>query len=238
MRIVRNERLIRVRGQVGRYAVLAGFLVMILSLLIPILRPEWFLFTGLVLGVGFALSFMGSFLADRYAGILAHHSALAKALKGLDHRYTLLQYMLPVSHVLVEPGGCTVFVVKTQGGRVIYRRPGRWTHRQSAKLLRQFAGQEAVGAPDLEAEHDAYRLQRWLSKRLPGVPVPVRGVVVFVHPDVQLEADNAPVPTFYGKKVKAWLRGPGALKPLPPDIQGQLASVLGLTPQQEEPEEE
>jgi hypothetical protein len=37
------------------------------------------------------------------------------------------------------------------------------------------------------------------------------------------------VPAFYGKKVKAWLRGPGKLKPLPGDVRGQLAEAIGGT---------
>jgi hypothetical protein len=65
--------------------------------------------------------------------------------------------------------------------------------------------------------------------------VPVRGVIVFVNEDVQVEADRSPVPAFYRKKIKDWLRGPGDLEPLDASLQQDLAKVLGV---EDEPEEE
>jgi hypothetical protein len=228
MRIIRNERHIRISNSIGKYALIAGLLVLAGGFILSLFKMEW---VGVILAslvVGIALSLVGGFFFDRYVGALAHHEALANVLKGLDDRYALFQYTLPASHVLLEPGGLTVFVVKAQGGEVIYQGEGRWKHRQRGKFFRQFAGQEAVGSPHLEAEYQVRRLERWLSRQLPEVNVPVRGVVVFVNPQVTLQADNAPVPTFYGKKLKNWLRGAGKLKPLPESTYRQVAEALGV----------
>jgi hypothetical protein len=234
MRIIRNERRIRVLSFVGQYTTIAGLLTLLAGLIVSFAKPEWLLpmLVSLVLGIG--LSVVGGFFAERYAGPLAHHDALAKVLKGLDDRHVLLQYVLPASHILLEPGGCTVFVVKVQGGQVTCGEAGRWKHRQRGKVFRQFAGQEAVGAPDLEAGHQVRKLEHWLSSRLPDVEVPVRAAIVFVNPKVTLDAAASPVPAFYGKKVKAWLRGPGRLKPLPAAICRRLAEAVGTEPQQGE----
>jgi hypothetical protein len=70
-------------------------------------------------------------------------------------------------------------------------------------------------------------MEQWLERHLPDVEVPVRAAIVFVNPDLQLEAADSPVPAFYGKKVKSWLRGPGSLKPLPAPVHRQLAEALG-----------
>ena len=228
MRVLRNERHIRVFSAIGKYATMAGLLTLLTGLVISIVRPYWFapLLVSAVLGM--SLSAIGGFFADRYVSPLAHHTALVKALKGLDNRYTLLQYVTPVPHLLLEPGGCTVFVVKAQGGEVVYE-DGRWKHRQKGKFFRQFAGQEALGAPHLEAERLVHKLKRHLARRLPDAEVPVRAVILFVNPNVTVNADASPVPVFYSKKVKAWLRGPGRLKPLPPEVQRQLAEVFGVT---------
>jgi hypothetical protein len=215
MRIIRNERHIRISNSIGKYALIAGLLVLAGGFILSLFKMEW---VGVILAslvVGIALSLVGGFFFDRYVGALAHHEALANVLKGLDDRYALFQYTLPASHVLLEPGGLTVFVVKAQGG-------------ERGKFFRQFAGQEAVGSPHLEAEYQVRRLERWLSRQLPEVNVPVRGVVVFVNPQVTLQADNAPVPTFYGKKLKNWLRGAGKLKPLPESTYRQVAEALGV----------
>ena len=225
MRIIRNERRISLLGSIGKYATLAGLLTLLASLVISFTKPEWIVPMLVGLMLGFGLSVVGGFFADRYANPLAHHDALARVLKGLDDRYALLQYVLPASHVLLEPGGCTVFVVKAQGGQITYE-DGKWKHHQRGKFFRQFAGQEAVGAPDFEAERQAHKLERYLSSHLPDVEAPVRGAIVFVNPDVTLDATDSPVPAFYGKKVKAWLRGPGKRKPLSADAHRQLTEAL------------
>jgi len=227
MRTIRNERRISILGSIGKYATIAGLLILLASLVISFTRPEWIvpMLVGLILGFG--LSVVGGFFADRYANPLAHHATLANALKGLDDQYTLLQYVLPASHVLLEPGGCTVFVVKAQGGQITYE-DGKWKHHQRGKFFRQFAGQEAVGVPHYEAGRQAHKLERHLAKQLPDVEVPVRGAIVFVNPDVTLDAAASPVPAFHSKKVKAWLRGPGKRKPLPANVHRQIAEALGV----------
>jgi hypothetical protein len=228
MRIIRNERRIRRSSFIGKYATLAGLLTLIAGMVISFARPDWLTAMLVSIIVGISLSALGGFFAERYVGPFAHHDTLVKALKGMDDSYMLLQYVLPTSHVLLEPGGCTVFVVKVQGGQVTYE-DGRWKHRQRGKFFRQLAGQEAAGAPDSDAERQMRRFERWLASQLPDVEVPVRAVIVFVNPRVKLDADTSPVPAFYGKKVKAWLRGPGRLKPLPDDVYRQLTAALEAT---------
>ncbi|HET90881.1 MAG TPA: NERD domain-containing protein [Chloroflexi bacterium] len=227
MRIIRNERHIKTATSIGQYGTLGGLFVLFAGLIISFVKPEWMIVTAGSLGLGYILSMIGGGFADRYLGALAHHDALVGVLKGLDDQYALLQYTLPAHHVLLEPGGCTVFVVKTQGGEVTYQKDGRWKHQQKAKFFRQFAGQEVLGAPDAEGARQVDKLERWLSQHLPAVQVPVRAVIIFANPDVTLNVDGAPVPVFYGKKVKTWLRGPGKLKPLPADVHSQLVGSCG-----------
>ncbi len=227
MRIIRDERHINTFSFIGKYATLAGLMILLAGLIISFAKPEWMWPLLVSLTVGIGMSAVGGFFAERYAGPLAHHDALAKALKGLDDDYTLFQYVLPAPHVLVDPGGCTALVVKAQGGEVSYDEEGeRWKHRQRGKAFRQLAGQEALGTPDLEARRRAEKLESWLSDRLPEVEVPVRAAIVFVNPNVALDADDSPIPAFYDKKVKGWLRGPGRLKTLPTEVRDQLTAAL------------
>ena len=227
MRIIRNERHVRVFSAIGQYGSLVGLAALLAGLVLSFTKPEWLTLMLASVTVGMLLSVVGGFFADRYAGPLAHHEVLAEALKYLGKRYALLQYLLPAPHVLLEPGGCTVFVVKAQSGQVTYK-DGKWKHRQKGKFFRQFAGQEAVGAPDFKAGRQVRKLERWLEKRLPGVEVPVRGVIIFVNPKIELEANDAPLPVLQPKKVKPWLQGPGKLDPLPDAVYTQLAQALGV----------
>ena len=121
-----------------------------------------------------------------------------------------------------------MFIVKTQGGQVAYQENGRWKHQQKGKFFRQFAGQEGVGAPDFEGERGVGKMEQWLARKLPDTVVPVRAVVVFVHPDVTLDVGDAPVPVVYSKKLKAWLQGPGKRDPLPDDVHRRLTEALGI----------
>lgn len=228
MRIIRNERRIRVSSAIGQYTTLGGLLTLFAGLVISFVKPDWMVLMMASLALGFSLSIVGGFFSDRFVGPLAHHKALVGALKGLDSRHALLQYILPAPHVLLEPGGFTVFAVKTQGGQVTYQENGRWKHQQRGKFFRQFAGQEAVGAPDFEAERNVRKMKRWLERNLPDAEVPVRAVIAFVNPDVTLDAADSPVPALHSKKVKAWLRGPGKLKSLPANVYNQLEEALGI----------
>jgi hypothetical protein len=226
MRIIRNERRIRISSAIAQYGTAGGLVTLIAGFVISIFKPDWFVFTVGSLALGFSLSVVGGFFSDRFAGPLAHHKTLAEALKRLDNRHLLLQYVLPAPHVLLEPSGCTVFVIKIQGGQITYQENGRWKHQQRGKFFRQFAGQEAVGAPDLEAKQMVQKMERWLSRNLPGIEAPVRAAIVFVNPDVTLDAGDSPVVALQSKKLKTWLRGPGKLQPLPPDVYEQLAQAF------------
>jgi hypothetical protein len=228
MRIVANERHIKVRHFIGQYATLGGLVALVAGLIISFVAPEQFAITMGCMTLGILLSLIGGFFANRYAGPLAHHEALPRALKGLSQQYALLNYMLPAPHVLVEPSGLTAIVVRSHKGHIAYRENGRWQHRQAGKFFRQLVGQESLGTPDLEAQRQIEKLGSWLADRLPDAEIPIRAVIVFVNPDADLEADGSPVPAFYGKKVKAWLRGPGKLKALPGSVHRQLLEALGV----------
>ncbi len=228
MRIVRNERRIRVSSTIARYAVWSGMLVLAIGMVVSFVKPEWIAVTLVCLALGFSCTVVGSFFSDRFVGPFAHYEALAEALKYLGNRYTLLQYKLPSPHVLLGPGGCTVFVVKTQGGQITYQENGRWKHKQKSKFFRQFAGQEAVGAPNFEAEREIHKMKRWLARYLPDVETPIQAAIVFVNPQAILDVANSPVPALPSKKLKAWLQGLGKLAPLPDDVQSQLAEAFGI----------
>ena len=238
MEIVRNERRINLLRSVGQYASLAGLAILLGGLVVSFVRPMWTAIVIISMTLGFILSVVGGFFADRYAGPLARHQTLAEVLKGLDYRHTLIQYLLPADHVLLEPGGCTCFVVKPQGGTVTYDpEKDRWRHDQRGKFLRQLVGQETLGRPELEGRQQVEKLTDYLREQMDdSSQVPVRGVIVFVNEDVEVQAAEAPLPTFYRKKVKDWLRGPGSLPPLPQDVRQGLAVALGVGDAQEDRE--
>lgn len=240
MRIIRDEQRIRRLSDVGQYASLGGLMILLVGLIISFVRPEATLALIFSMTLGFALSFVGGFFVERYAGSLAHHSALAEVLKGLDYQHILVQYRLPVDHVLLEPGGCTVCVVRTQGGKVTYENgdDGQWKHHQRGKIFRRLVGQAGVGEPHRDAREELARLEHYLEEHLDDPDdahrIPVRAVIVFVNEEVELNAYDSPVPAFYRKKVKDWLRGPGGLRPLPAELRDKLLIALDVADEKQD----
>lgn len=228
MRIIAREAYIRRATEIGKWLTLLSLALLAASLLLYMTRSElWGIILGLG-GLGFVFSVIGSYYGDRFAGALAHHVRIPEALKGLDDEYTLLIYKTPAPFVLLEPSGLTVLLVKNQGGEVTYAH-GKWQHKQRGRFFRQMGGQEALGRPDEHAQLLVAEMQRYLRKRLPeGVDVPVRAVIVFIAPKVQLDAAESPIPALRAEKLKGWLRGPGKRSALPGVVRQQLAAALGI----------
>ncbi|MBN1250247.1 MAG: NERD domain-containing protein [Anaerolineae bacterium] len=231
MEVIANESHIRIRRKIGERAPLVGLLLLVVSTVLVFMKPEWIWGTMALVWVGFLVSLTGSYLGERYVGPNAHHKRVPEALKGLSSEYTLLVYELASPFVLVEPGGLTVISVKSQAGEIAYQN-GRWQHKQHLGILRRFAGQESLGRPDRLADAEVEMVKRDLSKRLTAhaAQVPVRGVVVFTHPDVVLtvDAEAAPMPALRAAELKRWLRR-NPLKPvLPDEVQNALQEALGL----------
>ncbi len=228
MRIVTDETYIERRKKAGEILTLGGMGVLISTLVIYTIKPEWALFTLFLMVIGFFGSLIGSYFIQRFAGPHGHHEVVPKALKGFGDDYVLFMYTLPVPFALLEPGGVTVFLVKAQGGTITYE-DGKWQHQQKMRLLRQFAGEEALGRPERQLQPLVEDMETYLNERLPAdVDVPVRGIVIFINPEVQVDVDDAPVTALRDAELKAWLRNSGRRSRLPAETRQAVAEALGV----------
>jgi hypothetical protein len=224
MQIVAKESHINTRRKIGERAPFAGLLVLALSVILVFARPEWIWQTMMLVWAGFLISLIGSYLGDRFVGPNAQHKRVPEALKGLDNTYTLLMYKLPVPFVLLEPGGLTVMSIRSQGGAISYD-GARWHQKQKMGFLRRFAGQEALGRPDRTALAEKEYLENHLAKRLPeGVEIPVRAIILFTNPDLELhvESDKLPVPALRTASLKRWIRK----EPMRPNLSVEQRTAL------------
>jgi hypothetical protein len=227
MRIIANETKIERRTKIGEIAPFAGLITLVLATVLIFAKPEWMWGTLALVWIGLLISLTGGYLGDRYVGEQAHHKRVPESLKGFDDDYTLLMYKAPVPFVFVEPGGLTVITVKSQAGEVKYE-DGRWQHQQKLGWLRRFAGQESLGRPDRLAEAEVEVLENAFEDQLSvAKEVSIRPVILFTHPDVQLHAEEAPIPTLRAAELKRWLRKNPLSPPLTYKTRVELASVLG-----------
>ncbi len=228
MHIITKESHIQSRVRIGERAPLVGLILLFIATILIWTRPEWWLITMVLIWVGFIASMVGGYLGERFVGPLAHHKKVPEALKGLDNSYVLAMYQLPSPFVLIEPGGMTVFLVKSQGGDIKYKE-GKWHHRQKLGLFRRLAGQEGLGRPERQANLELAQMKKFLKETLPdGLEIPTRCIILFVDPDVQLDAEDSPVPALRAVKLKGWLRGEGRRSTLPASDRQQLLEALDI----------
>jgi hypothetical protein len=225
MKVYANEVYVKRRATIGKWASFLGLAVLAGGFLVSLSIPELFFVSFGTLIVGFLLSNVGVYYANRYMHEGRPDAVLAQALKGFDSRYGLYQFLLPVPQVLREPGGLTVFVLKHQDGQILFEN-GKWRNKQGWIRLLRWVGQEGIGRPESEMENDIQALREWLKSQAPDLEVPVRGVIVFTHPKAELALDDPPAPALTAKQLKGWLRKAGKLPPFPKETLDRLAQVL------------
>lgn len=226
MKVIRNEKYVQRRGKIGRYASLAALIVLLIGMLISFFRPEFIIVSFVCLLVGLVLSQVGIYYGNRFTRIDRPDEVLSRSLKGLDDRYALYHYKTPTPHVLVGPDACYVLSVQMQGGKVSAQ-GSRWKQSLGWKWLFAWMGQESIGNPAKSAQIEVESLEHFLDKQLPGVDVPVRPVVVFSHPDVELNVADTVVPVVHAKQLKDWVRTESKGEKLAAGVRADLAKLLG-----------
>jgi hypothetical protein len=166
MRVHLNEGYVKRRSSIGKWASLLGLVVLAGGFFVSLGSPGLFFISFVALAIGFLLSNIGIYYANRYTRLDRPDAVLTQALKGFDDRYVLYQFLLPVSQALLEPSGLTVLVLKPQEGQISYEN-GKWRHKQGWGRLLRWVGQEGLGKPDLEAEHEAQTLRNGFMNSSP-----------------------------------------------------------------------
>jgi hypothetical protein len=224
LRVATNEKLIRNWTRISQAFGMGGLGILVLGLVLSF-RPEYFLASYAVLIVGILTSSVGIYYGDKWIKPPRADQTLEDALKGLDNKHRLYNWVLPVDHVLLSPTGLTVFIVKKQEGRIEYDGQ-RWRHRQSLfKLLGAFS-RERLGNPAKELEWDVDRLHQLVEQVLPGTEVPIDGYIVFTSPKADLELANGSVPAVPVKKLKAQFKSQSRRRKLSEETRRQLEDAL------------
>ena len=206
MEVLVNERLVKQRARIGRYATFLGLAMLAGGLVASFSQKYLFLsFGGLILG--FLLSQLGNYFMMRWGRKPRADQVLATALKGLDRRCRLYNYLLPASHVLIGPVGLYVFVVKHQAGQI--RCEGRrWSRKFSIGRALLMFGEESLGNPTDELALETNRLTKFIRENQPDLQPSIRGAIVFANPRVQLSLTEPAVPVLQPKQLKPFMRRP------------------------------
>ncbi|MBV6395543.1 MAG: hypothetical protein HFACDABA_01120 [Anaerolineales bacterium] len=229
MKIIRNEKLIERNGKIGRYTSLAALLCLAGGMILSFNRPDLLTWSLIALLAGFTLTQISMFFGNRFGRKPRPDEQLDAALKGIPGDYTLFHYSTPVSHLLVGPAGLWILLPFNLKGKVTYHK-NRWRSSGGGFLqgyMRLF-GQETIGRPDVEAKSEAAALEKYFKKKMDEgeTPAPTYAVLVFLDPDIEIEAEGAPAPAIPAKKLKEFIRQMAKDHPLPPLELEKLKSLL------------
>ncbi len=229
MKIVANTKLIRRNSLIGQITIFSSLAILVGSFLISIRYPNLYIIAYVGLLLGFVLTQVGIYYGSRFGRSPRPDEMLNKSLEGMDNRYSIYHYILPVPHVLIGPAGIWVLQPKQQLGKVTYEK-NRWKIKGGGVIqgyLRLF-GQEGIGRPDLEVKTEVENTEKYLHKVLPDVELPaIQAVLVFTHPQTVIEADEAPIPTVSAARLKEYIRSTAKGKTISPEKVKEITSALG-----------
>lgn len=219
MKIIRNDKLIRRNARIGGIATVVGLALLLGGVIFTFSLKDstqvgW---SWLLLIAGFIASQLGVYFGGRFGRSPRPDELLDRALKGLDERYSVFHYTTATSHLLVGPAGVWIFLPRHQGGKIAYAK-GRWRQSKAGcvQAYLRFFAQEGIGRPDLDIQVEVQSLLKLFQKKHPGIEAPpIQTALVFTNEKVELEVDEAPVPSIPAKELKEFIRKKAKETPFP-----------------------
>ena len=203
MHLVVNQKLISTRVKIASAAHLAALAVFAVGLFVSWSNPEPTMeqmagaYAAII--VGLVLYNFGQIFLRRFGPRFRADGVLARTLKGLDRRFTLLAFpstKLP-DYILVGPAGIQVIVARPHAGAISCR-ANQW-HRDPGKGLKRLTGLfggTPFGDPSRDVSKGIARVRQRLEQD--GMPEsqqpPVDGIIVFTNPAAKLRIDGCSYP--------------------------------------------
>jgi len=229
MKSVINTKLVQRNAMIGQYTSLGALVILAIGLFISFKYPDQILYSLGALLVGFFLSQIGIYYGNRWNRKPRPDEIIDRSLKGMGREFIIYHYVTPAAHLLVGPAGLWILLPYFQSGTVTYAK-NRWRIRGGGftQWYMRVFGQEGLGRPDMDASTEARTVTAYLDKLLPeGVSVPeIKGVMVFFHPEVKLELDQAPLPSIAPAALKDFLKEKAKEKPIDAETVTAIQSVL------------
>jgi len=231
MKIIKNEKLIKRNSTIGNWTSIGALVVLGVGMYISLKRTDLFIYALVALLIGFTLTQVGMYMGNRYGRSPRPDERLDTGLKGLPGDYSIYHYMTPVSHLLVGPAGVWLLMPYFQRGQVTFKK-NRWQMSGGGFIqgyMRIF-GQENLGRPDIEVDNEVNGLRKFLTKKMDESQIPeIKPLMIFTNDDVEINAEETPIPAMKLKQVKDFIRQKAKEKPV---SLVQLAAVKGALPEE------
>ena len=229
MKILTHEKNIRRNAKIGQYTSIASLLILAGGMYVSFFYPTLVYISFLALFVGFILSQIGIYFANRWGRRPRIDERLTSALKGLTKDYNLYHFHTPVNHLLIGPAGVWIIDPYYQRGTIVFEK-GKWKQKGGGLLLsylKVFA-QEGLGRPDIETKADIDNLTTLLKKLLPGdqeIP-PINLAMVFTDDRAILQTEESLIPVMKIEQLKEYIRKIAKQSPFPASEIKRICDVL------------
>jgi hypothetical protein len=226
MKVITNEKIVKRYHSIGNFS-LIGSLVVIGVGFYLLLKSNSLSWGVITMSVSFILSQVGIFFGNRFGIHPQMHEQIIQSLKGLENKYLLANYEAIVPHLLVGPSGIWILVPYTQKGKISYNsKKNRW-QQKGVNIFSKLFMQEGLGRPDQEVKSYVKDVQKALNKAFVEQEIPqVKAILVFTNPQVEISADNAPIPALPIRKLKDFIRQQSKVNGISDEQLKQLKAVL------------
>lgn len=204
-----NTQHIQRRATLGKWLTFGGLGVMVIGLIVSFRQPEQFNLVFLFFILGMLASQVGMPLMNRWGRQPRMDEILDRGLKGLDPRYAVFHYFLGANHALISPAGIFAVVPSIEDGLIEFE-DGEWVQTKEKRGFLRRGGTRKLrgisGHLEAEAQALAKAFQREVAQEENLEVPPVKSLLVFVHPDAEVEVTDPPHTTVHIKKLKDTLR--------------------------------
>jgi hypothetical protein len=226
-----HEAKIRRYATLGTVAMIAGMASMIVAIYLALKQQQQQF--PLVMATSFGgviVSQIGVYLRNHWGRHPRRDEILNDALKGLDQRYSIFHYTLRASHALIAPSGVYAVCISDIEGEISYRQ-GKW---RQVRPRRRGTKEQTLSEPTRQTQSEVSLLRRALRGRLKRedlAQVPIEPILVFIHPNAQVETEKPPFAAIHIKKLKGFLRSLPKGPTLAAEEVDALARGLGFSPE-------
>ncbi len=225
MKVFINRQKVNTRARLSNLASIGGLVLLLASVVVPLVIPSWSGSAYVLMIVGMGVAMIGIYFANRWVRKPRPEDSLSKALKSFDDHYRIYHYShLPCDHVILTPTGVVILEVYNIGGSFTYHQ-GHWKEAMTVGRALRYIVEERVGNPIALMQQIEIDLKDLLEKELgPGISVPIKSIVVFTHPAVELNVKGAPIPVCKVDKLRKQI--PLQAPRLMPDVYEKLSLFL------------
>lgn len=201
MKTIIDRQKIRQRARLSNLMSIGGLITLLASVLLPLFLQRLANLSFILMVVGLGVAMVGIYYANRWVRQPRPEDKLDKVLKSLNDSCHLYHYpSLTSDHVLLTPSGVVILETIGLGGAFGYHN-GKWKESMTIGRALRYIVEEHLGDPIRTSQGTEAYLKNQFD-RLELGEVPIKSVVVFTHPAVELDIEGAQVPVVKVDKLR------------------------------------